>query len=114
MRDLENGKTPDERGRALRGDNGERMGLSADELAGIDALLGAPDADAQAVAAIRQRFPRLSLTRCDPSDLADEMPFRGYERFDLYLVDGGGHCWRLTQKPAEATGLVVVARRPVA
>ncbi len=90
------------------------MGLSAEELAGIDALLGAPDADAQAPARIRQRFPRLSITRCDPSDLGAETPFREYQRFDLYLVDGGGHCWRLTENPDEATGLVVVARRPVA
>lgn len=90
------------------------MGLSAEELAGIDALLGATDADALAVAAIRQRFPRLSITRCDPSDLNDETPFRDYERFDLYLVDGSSHCWRLTQNEAEATGLVVVALRPVA
>lgn len=86
------------------------MGLTADELAGIDALLEGPDADAQAPARIRQTFPRLSITRCDPSDLADETPFREYERFDLYLVDGGGHCWRLTTDPEEATGLVVVAR----
>jgi hypothetical protein len=39
-----------------------------------------------------------------------ETPFREYARFDLHLVDGGSHCWRLTSDPAEATGLVVVAR----
>jgi len=87
------------------------MALSAEELARIDALLGTADADAQAVAAIRQRFPKLSITRCDPSDLADEAPFREYERFDLYLVHGGSHCWHLTQTPEEATGLVLAARR---
>ncbi len=87
------------------------MGLSAEELAGIDALLGGPDADAQAPIRIRQAFPRLSITRCDPSDLGTETPFREYEQFDLYLVDGGGHCWRLTTDPEEATGLVVTARR---
>ncbi len=90
------------------------MGLSAEDLAGIDALLGAADAKRDAAAAIRQRFPRLSVTRCDPSDLADETPFREYERLALHLVDGGGHCWRLTKNPAEATGLVVVARPLVA
>ncbi len=90
------------------------MGLSAEELAGIDALLGAPDVDARAPAMIRQRFPRLSITRCDPSDMSAETPFREYERFDLYLVNGSGHCWRLTENLHEATGLVVVARRPVA
>ncbi len=114
IRDLKDEKTPDERGRALRGDSGDSMGLSAEELAGIDALLGSPDADANAVAAIRHQFPRLSITRCDPSDLGAETPFREYERFDLHLVDGSSHCWRLTENLDEATGLVVVARRPVA
>ena len=87
------------------------MGLSAEELVVIDALLGGPDADAQAPARLRQTFPRLSITRCDPSDLGDETPFRQYERFDLYLVDGNSHCWRLTTDPEEATGLVIAARR---
>ena len=90
------------------------MGMSAEDLAAIDALLGALDADGEAPARIRQRFPRLSITRCDPSDMGAEKPFREYERFDLYLVDGSSHCWRLTENMDEATGLVVVARRPVA
>ncbi len=90
------------------------MGLSAEDLAGIDALLGAPEADAQALASIRQVFPKLSITQCGSSEVDTETPFREYPRFDLYLVDGGGHCWRLTENPDEATGLVVVARRRVA
>jgi hypothetical protein len=90
------------------------MALTAEDLAGIDALLGASDANAQALTSIRERFPKLSLTQCSRSEVDTETPFREYARFDLYLVDGGGHCWRLTQNPAEATGLVVVARRPVA
>ena len=90
------------------------MALSAEDLAGIEALLGAPDANAQALARLRERFPKLSITECSSSEVDAETPFREYPRFDLYLVDGGGHCWRLTQNPGEATGLVVVARRPVA
>lgn len=86
------------------------MGLTADDIAAIDAILGAPEADAQAIAEIRQRFPSLSITRCDPSDMNAETPFRDYERFEIHLVDGGGHCWRLTANPEEATGLVVVSR----
>lgn len=86
------------------------MALNAEDLAIIEELLGAPDADAPAIAAIRQRFPKLSLTRCDPSDMDAETPFRQFARFDLHLVNGGGHCWRLTAAPEEATGLVVVRR----
>ncbi len=90
------------------------MGLSAEDLAGIDALLGASEATAQALACIRERFPKLSITQCSSSEVDTETPFREYRRFDLYLVDCSSHCWRLTQNPDEATGLVVVARRAVA
>jgi hypothetical protein len=90
------------------------MGLTTEELAGIDALLGAADANAEALASIKERCPKLSITQCSNSEVDAETPFREYARFDLYLVDGGGHCWRITQNAAEATGLVVVARRPVA
>jgi hypothetical protein len=84
------------------------MALSDHDLSGIEALLGAPDADAQAFAAVRQQYPGLSLTRCDPSDIDLEQPFRQYPRYSLYLVDSADHCWKLTSDPARATGLVVV------
>jgi hypothetical protein len=87
------------------------MGLSADDLVEIDALLGASDAGAEVVASVRVRFPGLPVTRADPSDLDTEMPFRQYYRFDLFLVDGSNHCWRLTAAPEQASGLVIVARR---
>ena len=87
------------------------MGLSATDLSRIEALLGAPGAATPALAALRQSFPRLSLTRCDPSDLGAELPFRAFGRFDLYLVDGTDHCWRLTSDPERATGVVVVTHK---
>jgi hypothetical protein len=83
------------------------MGLSTHELVQIDALLASPDADASVLADLRQRFPALSLTRCDASDVDADQPFRSYPRFNLYLVDGASHCWQLTADPERATGLVV-------
>ncbi len=83
------------------------MALSSDDLAEIDALLAAPGAGDGALADLRRRFPGLSLTRCDASDVDQEEPFRAYPRFNLYLVDGAAHCWRLTADPASATGLLV-------
>jgi hypothetical protein len=83
------------------------MSLSATELRQIDALFAPRDADANAFASFRARFPGLSLTRCDISDLSAENPFREYPRFNLYLVDGADHCWRFTADPARATGIVV-------
>jgi hypothetical protein len=84
------------------------MGLSADDLTEIEALLAAHDADARMFADLRGRFPNLSLTRCDASDLDAEPPFRACRQFDLYLVDGMDHCWRFTFDPSRATGIVVV------
>jgi hypothetical protein len=76
------------------------------ELEALDALLATAGADG---AALRARFPRLTVTRCDAADLA-ESPYRSYPGFDLHLVDGAGHCWQLTADPAQATGIVLARR----
>ncbi|MGO8780520.1 MAG: hypothetical protein ACLQKK_16670 [Rhodomicrobium sp.] len=86
------------------------MGLSPADIDEIGALLGAPEAAASTLAEVRARFPKLSLTRVDASDLGMETPFRQYARFDLHLVNGSNHCWSLTDNPELATGLVVAAR----
>ena len=59
----------------------------------------------------RQRFPGLSFTPCSSGDMNGERPFRSYPDFDLYLVDGRGHCVSFTPEPTSATG-IVVARHP--
>jgi uncharacterized protein DUF6129 len=87
------------------------MALSREQLADIESLLGAPGVDVSVLLEIRHRFPQLSLTRCDESDVDTEKPFRTYPRFSLYLVDGAAHCWQLTPDPERATGLVVVERK---
>lgn len=83
------------------------MALTSQDLAEIDGVLSEPDADARVLADLRQRFPALSLTRCDACDVDTEEPFRTYPRFDLYLVDGPAHCWQLTSDPEHATGLLL-------
>jgi hypothetical protein len=84
--------------------------ISGDDLARIDGLLAAPP-DSNPLADFRSRFPGLSLTRCDASDMSGESAFREYPAFNLYLVDSRDHCWHLTRDPAAATGIVVAARR---
>jgi hypothetical protein len=85
------------------------MALGADELLAIEAVLSAPDADARVVAQLRGRFPHLSWTRCDASDVT-ESPFRSYSRFDLHLLDRSDHCVQITTDPARATGIVLADR----
>ena len=85
--------------------------ISANDLARIGTLLAAPPAGGNPLASFRTDFPGLSLTRCDASDMGGETPYQEYASFDLYLVDGSDHCWRLTGDPEAATGIVVAARR---
>jgi hypothetical protein len=84
--------------------------LNADALARIEAALSPPNADPAVLTGFRRDFPGLSVTRCDVSDLGVERPFRQYQRFNLYLVDASEHCWRLTDDPARATGVVLAAK----
>lgn len=85
------------------------MGLSADDLTEIDKVLSAQDAGAQAYTVLRQRFPKISWTRCDASDVV-ETPFRVYPGFEVHLVDTADHCVQLTTDPARATGIVLAKR----
>jgi hypothetical protein len=83
--------------------------ISQDDLSRIDGLLAEPPAG-NPLADFRKNFPGLSLTRCDAQDMSGEAAFREYSKFNLYLVDGRDHCWRITDDPAAATGIVVAAR----
>ena len=87
------------------------MALSADDFRCFDAALGAPGEAEDILAGWRIRFPGVSLTRCDAADMSGERPFREYPGCYLYLVDGSGHCWRITDDPSAATGVVVASRR---
>jgi len=87
------------------------MALNDADLACIEEILAVPAAGAATLANFRRRFPGLTLTRCDASDMGAETPFREYPRFNLYLVYGADHCWRLTTDPARATGVVVAQRK---
>jgi hypothetical protein len=85
------------------------MALGPNELLEIDQVLSAPDADARVLAQLRGRFPHLSWTRCDASDVA-ESPFRSYSRFEVHLVDRSDHCVQITADPERATGIVLATR----
>ena len=88
------------------------MSLSADDLTQIDAMLGTSGADAQPFAELRRRFPHLSWTRCDASDVT-EAPFRAYEHYDIHLLDSTDHCSHITSDPTRATGIVLARRSAV-
>lgn len=85
------------------------MALSADELSEIEKVLSAPNAEAQAFAELRAKFPHLAWTRCDASDVT-EAPFRSYSRFDVHLLDSADHCAQITDDPTRATGVILAKR----
>ena len=86
------------------------MALSVDELSEIERVLAAPGTDAQVLVEVRRRFPHLSWTRCDASDVVEE-PFRSYLRFDLHLLNSTDHCAQITVDPTCATGIILAARK---
>ncbi|MGO9514125.1 MAG: hypothetical protein ACLP2F_10845 [Steroidobacteraceae bacterium] len=86
------------------------MSFTAAEVSQLESLLALSDGGAQAALDFRSRFPGRSLTRCDALDMGTDEPFLRFAALDVYLVDGRDHCWRLTDDPAAATG-VVLARR---
>jgi hypothetical protein len=88
------------------------MAVNANELSEIDRVLSTLNVDVQAFAELRRRFPHLSWTRCDASDVT-EAPFRSYPAFDVHLLDSADHCSQITCDPARATG-IVLARRSAA
>ncbi len=83
-------------------------GLTTENLTQIEALLAPPDAELSAFSDFRQRFPGVSYTRCDPSDVDGEKPYKEFTRFNLYLVSAVNHCVTMTRDPAVATGIIVV------
>jgi hypothetical protein len=85
------------------------MALDADELNEIDRVLSDPGVDAGVFTELRRRFPHLSWTKCDASDV-NEMPFRSYSRYEIHLVDRSDHCLQITADPMRASGIVLADR----
>ncbi|WP_395666755.1 hypothetical protein [Methylocella sp.] len=86
------------------------MALDPDSVAAIGEFLQSRTADHAALVELRRMLPGVSVNRCDQSDVADETPFKSFERCDLYLLDGRDHCWKLTTQLDAATGLVLAAK----
>jgi len=85
------------------------MALRAQEWNEIDRALAGGEPGARVVAELRRRYPHLSWTRCDATDVT-ETPFRAYALFDVHLVDGADHCVRITPDLERASGFVVADR----
>jgi hypothetical protein len=85
------------------------MAISESELSEIESVLAESEAAALPFAALRLKYPHLTWSRCDASDVEEE-PFRTFPAFDLHLLDNVDHCALITRDLARTTGLVVAAR----
>jgi len=83
------------------------MAVSNEELAEIEKILSSDPS--VVLAEMRARFPHLSWTRCDASDVIEE-PYRSYDRYDMHLLDGEDHCVQVTSEPSRATGVIIAYR----
>jgi hypothetical protein len=61
----------------------------------------------QTLLALREAFQDMHLTYCMDEDIGIGQPVRREEGFNLYLVDGRGHCMQFTTDLDAATGIVL-------
>ena len=63
--------------------------------------------DEQTLGALREAFTDVHLTYCMDDDIAIVEPVVRTRGFNMYLVDGRGHCIRFTTELESATGIVL-------
>ena len=61
----------------------------------------------QTLSALRGTFKDIHLTCCMDEDIGIQEPVRRAAGFNIYLVDGQGHCMQFTNDAEAATGLVL-------
>jgi hypothetical protein len=61
-------------------------------------------------AALRRHCAPLRVVPVDAHDMRDETPALRSARHCIYLGASDGHCWRVTQDPAQAVGLFIAER----
>ncbi len=59
----------------------------------------------------RNRFPGIRLTVCDYSDMAGEIPVKSVPGYDIHLVAGRDHCWKITSELENATAILAARRK---
>lgn len=84
--------------------------MNATTLAQALALADTATSVREAAAALRAQFAPLKVVVVDAFDMRAETPAAQGERRALYLGASDGHCWQVTQDPAQAAGLFIADR----
>lgn len=61
----------------------------------------------EAAARLRQALAPLRVVVVDAFDMRGEAPAATGARTALWLGASDGHCWQVTQEPAQAAGLII-------
>jgi hypothetical protein len=81
--------------------------ISKSQVSSIAAQIEALGVDESTVSELRQQFQPIHFTYCMDDDLPNSTPVIEHKDFNLYLIDGRGHCLCLTNDYDVATGIVV-------
>jgi hypothetical protein len=79
--------------------------MSLPTLSEIIALADEAGTVREAAAALRQRLAPLRVVVVDAFDMRAEIPAARGRRRLLWFGASDGHCWQVTQDPAQAAGL---------
>ena len=83
------------------------MAMTADYLRHAGEVIGAASSLRDAAAIWRARDPAMRVVLVDAMDMSDETPALMLGSRRVYLATSDGHCWHITQQPAEATALIL-------
>ncbi len=83
------------------------MAITPEQIDALAKLLEALPAEVNPVGAVRAAFPGWVISRCEADDMRDEAPYYRSGAYEVYLLDSQAHCWRMTDAPEAATGVIL-------
>ncbi len=83
------------------------MPITPDYLRSAAEVIGAAPSLRDAAAIWRARDPDMRVVLVDAMDMRDETPALLLGQRRVYLATSNGHCWSVTERPLEATALIL-------
>ena len=83
------------------------MAITPDYLSSAGEVVRAASSLREAAAIWRARDPAMRVVVVDAMDMRDETPALNLGSRSVFLGASNGHCWRVTEQPAEATALIL-------
>ncbi len=83
------------------------MALTEEHLRSAGEVVGAAAALRDAAALWRTRHPDVRTVLVDAMDMREEIPALRMGARSVYLAATNGHCWHVTQRPEDASALIL-------